>query len=79
MMGYDDGSWWAWIAMSIVMLAFWGLVLWGVFFFVRGGSRTPRRSADDILRERFAAGELDESQFRQRSDALREPDVGTRP
>ena len=79
MMGYDDGSWWAWIAMSIGMLAFWGLVLWGVFLFVRGGSSTPRRSADDILRERFAAGELDESEFRQRSDALRESDVGNRP
>ena len=25
MMGYDDGSWWAWIAMSIGMLAFWGV------------------------------------------------------
>ncbi len=78
-MGYDDGNWWAWVAMSIGMLAFWGLVLWGVFYFMRGGSQqTPGRSADDILRERFAAGEIDEPEFRKRSDALHESDVGTR-
>jgi putative membrane protein len=78
MMGYDGGNWWAWIAMSVGMLAFWGLVLWGVVYFVKGGSGTSRRTADDILRERFATGEIDEQEFRRRSDALRRPDVSTR-
>lgn len=72
MWGYDHGSWWAWVVMVAGMIAVWGLVLWGVLALVRRGSDAspPRPSPQDILRERFAAGEIDEPELRERLGAL---------
>lgn len=71
------GSWngWAWLAMSVSMVAFWGLLIWGVAAAVRasrpslpgaGSTQTP----DDILRERFARGEIDVEEFERRRALL---------
>ena len=77
MMYWNDGGWgWgAWLMMGIFMLVFWGLVAWVVVTLVRGssgssGSRRPERSAEEILAERFARGEIDKDEFNERRDAL---------
>jgi putative membrane protein len=33
---------------------------------------SPRKTAEDLLSERFARGEIDEDEYRRRRDALRE-------
>ena len=53
------------------MLAVWWLVIWGVVTLVRGDSRASATPGPEgILRTRFAAGEIDEPEFRQRLGAL---------
>ena len=71
MWGYDHWSWGG-LVMSFGMLAIWGLVLWGVVNFVKSssGANTPRLRPEEILRERFASGEIDEPEYRTRLNAL---------
>jgi putative membrane protein len=74
MMWYGwNGGWGSWIGGAIMMLLFWG----GLFFllaWIIPGSRREHgeKSAGDILRERFARGEIDEEEFESRSRILRE-------
>ena len=74
----DDWSWWAWLVMSLGMVAFWALVAWTVVSIVRH-TRGPgvRPDAEAILDERFARGEIDEDECRARLTAP--GDVGRRP
>jgi putative membrane protein len=72
---YWNGSGFGWIWMTVMMLVFWGVVIWGIVYFVRSkderGSAGPgRNSAIDVLEERFARGEIDEKEFRERRDIL---------
>ena len=59
----------------LMMILFWGIVIALIVFAVRwfsdnrGAGRT-RRDAIDILRERFASGEIDEEEFDRRRKAL---------
>jgi putative membrane protein len=84
MMWYDSDGWgWAgWTAMSVGMVAFWALVITAVVLAIRYLSR-PRGSAanatgsgqtraEGLLAERFARGEIDENEYRQRLSPLRE-------
>jgi putative membrane protein len=75
MWGWQGWSWWGWLGMSFGMLAFWGLVIWGIVAIFRGwgGSSTRRERPDpeQILAERFAAGEIDEDEYQQRLRTLR--------
>jgi putative membrane protein len=62
--------------MGIFMLGFWGLVAWVVVTLVRNTSSPgrephPQHSAEEILAERFARGEIDHDEFVARRDALR--------
>lgn len=71
MMWLGYGSGW----MGIWMILFWGgvvaLIVWGV-----RAANTPRpggaSSARSILEERFARGDIDQSEFEQRRRALEE-------
>ena len=64
--------------MGLSMMLFWGLVLIGAFLLVRrrGSDRRtspPSSQPDDprrILAERFARGEIDETDYRQRLKIL---------
>jgi putative membrane protein len=38
----------------------------------RGTSAAPRPTAEEVLAERFARGEIDEEEYRRRRDLLRE-------
>ena len=87
MMWWSDGGWGpgAWILMSLMMIAFWGTVAAVAVWLIRasGASRSadaaPRvptptrstRSADEVLAERFARGEIDEDEFKSRRALLR--------
>ena len=88
MMGWYNGmGWGGWILMTLVMLAFWALVIFAVVAVFRGlghGSgpvdRPSRRDPLEILQERFARGEIDAEEYEARAQVLREarPDVRAR-
>lgn len=81
MMGwYGNGAWgWGgWLVMTLTMVAFWGLVVWGLVAIFRGTARSDDRNVDgrtrdpkEILDERFARGEIDAEEYRARRDVLR--------
>ena len=86
MMGwYNDGvGWGGWIVMTLVMLAFWALVIFGVVAVFRGvgkssgpAERPTRHDPLEILEERFARGEIDVEEYEARAQVLRDarPDV----
>lgn len=82
MMGYEDANWGAagWVAMSLMMLLFWGLliglVVWAVRSFRIGSEKVQPHSGDgdaraeEILAERFARGDIDEIEFERRRGLL---------
>ena len=79
-MGYDDANWGAaeWVAMSLMMLVFWGLLIGLVVWVVRSlgtgsGSVHPRDGAgraEEILVERYARGDVDDVEFQRRRELL---------
>ena len=77
MMGwYHDGmSWGGWLVMLLGMVAFWGLVVWAVVVLFRDthseDARPTHHDPLDTLEERFARGEIDETEYRARADVLR--------
>ena len=77
MMGwYHDGmGWGGWLVMLLGMVAFWGLVVWAVVVLFRDTRSDDGRPAHhaplDTLDERFARGEIDETEYRARADVLR--------
>lgn len=81
MMFWDNGAWSIgdWVAMSLMMAAFWGaiaaLVVWVVHSLSNKPSPTssnPRQPAspDDVLADRFARGEINEDEFTSRRAVL---------
>jgi putative membrane protein len=66
---------WGWhIGMMAMMLLFWGVVIFagvaGVRWFI-GQSKSPRKdSAMEILRERFARGEIEKDEFETKKREL---------
>ncbi|NQV84560.1 MAG: SHOCT domain-containing protein [Rhodospirillales bacterium] len=73
------GSGWGHMAFgSVMMVAFWGLVIFLIVLVVRwigGGSSegTPAASKNpalDILKERFARGEIEKDEFENRKKLL---------
>lgn len=73
-----NGEWngGAWLAMSVSMVVFWGLVIWAVLSVVRNtrapfSERSGAVGPEEILKERFARGEIDAEEYEQRRDVLR--------
>jgi putative membrane protein len=75
-MWWGDGgmpTWgWAWIGMGwLTMVLFWGAVIWTVVWVVRRTTGGPqagpgeRPSALEIVRERYARGEISRDEFEQ--------------
>jgi len=85
MNGWYDHSWSpaAWLAMGLMMLAFWGLIAVLVVYAIRSlghrpveDLRDPPVPADQALRildERFARGEIDADEYDLRRGVLRSP------
>ena len=72
--GHMDGFGWSMMAMGwLFMLVIGGLIVWSV---VKVTSDSPRRDGDPtqsgrrILGDRFARGEIDEDEYRRRTDEL---------
>jgi putative membrane protein len=61
---------------GLMMILFWGIVIALIVFAVKwfndnqGGGNRGKRDALEILRERFASGEIDEKEFDSRRKAL---------
>jgi putative membrane protein len=84
MMMYGDNGWgWGgWILMTFGMVAFWALVITAVVLAVRwlvtqrgaasGAPVTGQSRAEELLAERFARGEIDDNEYRNRVALLRE-------
>lgn len=77
---YDhDLSGWGYAWMSIGMVAFWGLLIAAFVLVIRMVTRSDGapstddrlRSAEDLLAERFARGEIDAEEYASRLDTLR--------
>jgi putative membrane protein len=77
---YGDGGVWGWIVMGLMMLLFWGGIAALVILLIRGTRSSaggfdpswPRHDdPEHILAQRFARGEIDETEYRARLDALR--------
>lgn len=66
-----------WVVMTLTMLAFWSLVVFGVVAIFRGdrenrSTQIPReRDPLQILDERFARGDIEGEEYRARRDELR--------
>jgi putative membrane protein len=67
---------WFPLFMTINTVLFWGLIILGVIALFRhlnrgDWSNTSRSTPEQVLAERFARGEIDEQEYRQRLDTLR--------
>ena len=64
---HDDAGWAGWSLMLFSMVVFWGLLGWGIWSLLRVGPGTgaAERSPEQVLRHRFAAGELDAEAYRR--------------
>ena len=69
----------SWLVMASVMLAFWALVVWLIVSFAptsdRSSSGGSAPAPEEVLSRRFAAGEIDDQEYRSRLEALRSTKV----
>ena len=80
--GYGGGWGWGWIVTAVVLILFFAVVITAMVVAVHyltgaghhghGQSPTQTRAAEDVLAHRFARGEIDDTEYRQRMTALRE-------
>lgn len=95
MMWYWGGGvhWWGWLLGALAMVAFWGVLIWAVWYFVTAVTRRPEGgrlpgdrlegdrpgTADPkrILDERLARGDIDAEEYRRLRDLLQERDRST--
>lgn len=71
--GWETGDWW-W-SMGIAMVFWIVLVALAIWLIVRAVNGTRRRGSDEdaeeLLRRRFAAGEIDAEEYERRLEVLR--------
>jgi len=76
MMFWYGGHWAFWQAglMWVSMIAFWGMLIWGIYVLIRGTTRKPGGEHGDevrrILDERLARGEIDPAEYRRLCDVI---------
>jgi putative membrane protein len=72
--GWGFGGWW----MILIMAVFWGLVIWGIVALIRrtngvggcGSSHQNTDSALEILKRRYAIGEVNKEEFEEKRKSL---------
>jgi putative membrane protein len=83
MMMWYGGDWGSggWILMTVAMLVFWALVITAIVLFVRylasqrptnTSPATTSRTAEEVLAERYARGEIDDDEYQRRLALLRQ-------
>lgn len=72
MWSWDGNGWGYGAVMMFGMVAFWGIVAWALVSVLRSGtaSSIDRDSAEEILRQRYARGDVDEDEFLRKSQNL---------
>jgi putative membrane protein len=71
-------GWGWWLVMSVGMVAFWALVIYGIVWLIRGGQNVQQRdepsaeSPRQILNRRLAAGEISTEEYRRLVETLDE-------
>jgi len=75
MMYWNGMGWGGWVMMTISVVAFWALVAAVVVALVRSGRGESARherpkDALELLDERFARGEIDETDYNRRRELL---------
>lgn len=77
---YHDMGWWGYAGMAVAIIVFCVPVVVGVVALIRFAivDRTPRRSptndappSEQVLAARFAGGEIDEAEYRERLAVVR--------
>jgi uncharacterized membrane protein len=82
MFGYGSGwPFWEVGLMWIGMIAFWGLIIWGIYALVTSAARKPDRTPDAdaatrILDERLAKGEIDAAEYQHLKDVMAASQAG---
>ncbi|MFM9373192.1 SHOCT domain-containing protein [Streptomyces sp. Da 82-17] len=80
MFWYGDGiNGWGWFAMSVGMVLFWVLLITAAVLLFRSldhasarpSARQQQGTAEQILGERLARGEIDAQEYRERLSVLR--------
>jgi putative membrane protein len=78
-------NWWAWGLGIFTTIIFWGLVIWAIAALIgwagrgspgpasrwRDAGPQPDNEAEQILAQRFAAGEIGAEEYHQRLNVLR--------
>lgn len=76
MMGNFGGFSAMMIIMPVLFVIFWGLVIWGIVAFIRsisssgGGSPASGESALEVLKKRYARGEISKAEFEEKKKDL---------
>lgn len=70
-MHHDFGSWWAMGIGLVIWVVIIAVAVWLVVRAVGQGPARSGESAEDLLRHRFAAGEIDEEEYAKRLEVLR--------
>lgn len=81
MFWYDHNmGWWGYAGMGIGMVLFWALLILGIVALIRFGTADrqaqtfapqPPPSPEQVLADRFARGEITETEYRDRLAVLR--------
>ena len=73
-MGAMGGEGWGWGMGSLSMLLFWGVIIVAVVLVAKwfANSNAPPRSGSplEVLKERYARGEIDKKEFEQKKRDL---------
>jgi putative membrane protein len=68
--GWGPGPWWPIFPLFWVLV--WGVVIFAVLRFRRSGRSHHGHSAEDVLAERYARGEVSVEEYRERLRVLKE-------
>jgi putative membrane protein len=63
---------WGYVLMTASMVLFWGSIICGLVALLRHPWGTVTSTAEEVLVQRFARGEIDEQEYRARIGAVRD-------
>jgi putative membrane protein len=66
----DGGEWW-WVGRIVALLVWAAVIFFAVRWIARSRRHDPMDRAREVLAERFARGEIDANEYRQRIDQLK--------